>query len=186
MRLFGQAHTRVRKLGVDNQRGGTVKFRALTIDTTNARFLGLALLTRPKLVVPLALLLFTVSASAQSAVYVVTGNNQFGTIDLRTGAFHAIGNPTPEGQANLVWGPEGSLFSLTYSVQACKLTTLIAQKSVATCFVFVIARRCGRACGTGWPPRRAGAGFSPIAPNLRWCATPAARDRMRGLTGRAL
>jgi hypothetical protein len=55
------------------------------------------------------------AASAAPVVYVVNGNDQFGTVDLASGAFRAIGAPTPEGQANLVWAPNGSLFSLTYS-----------------------------------------------------------------------
>src|SRR5215831_41841 len=54
-------------------------------------------------------------AHAQRFVYVVTSNQQFGTVDLDTGSFSQIGPNTPEGQANLVWGPDGSLFSLTYS-----------------------------------------------------------------------
>lgn len=48
-------------------------------------------------------------------VYVVTSNQQFGTVNLATGAFYQIGPSTPEGQANLVWGPDGALYSLTYS-----------------------------------------------------------------------
>jgi hypothetical protein len=52
---------------------------------------------------------------AQRFVYVVTSNQQFGTVNLDTGAFAQIGPNTPEGQANLVWGQDGSLFSLTYS-----------------------------------------------------------------------
>jgi len=59
-------------------------------------------------------LLLVVSAAAQQ-VYVVTSNQQFGAVDLASGAFHQIGPLTPEGQANLVWGPQGVLYSLTYS-----------------------------------------------------------------------
>jgi hypothetical protein len=73
------------------------------------------LLAQSALIASLTLILFAASASAEPLVYVVTSNNQFGTIDLATGAFHPIGAPTPEGQSNLVWGPDGSLLSLTYS-----------------------------------------------------------------------
>ncbi len=57
----------------------------------------------------------TFSFNADPVAYVVTGYQQFGTIDLKTGVFHQIGPPTPEGQSNLVPGPEGRLYSLTYS-----------------------------------------------------------------------
>jgi hypothetical protein len=67
------------------------------------------------LLVLLAPLLFAACANAQSWVYVVTTQQQFGAVDLATGAFHAIGPNTPEGQASLVWGTHGTLFSLTYS-----------------------------------------------------------------------
>jgi hypothetical protein len=65
--------------------------------------------------VAFALIAFGVNASAQQQVYVVTGQQQFGVVDLGTGVFHQIGPNTPEGQANLVWGPDGNLLSLTYS-----------------------------------------------------------------------
>lgn len=55
------------------------------------------------------------AASEQHFVYVVTSNQQFGTVNLATGAFYQIGPQTPEGQANLVWGADESLYSLTYS-----------------------------------------------------------------------
>ena len=60
----------------------------------------------------------TFSFNADPVAYVVTGYQQFGTIDLKTGVFHQIGPPTPEGQSNLVPGPEGRLYSLTYSRQS--------------------------------------------------------------------
>jgi hypothetical protein len=66
-------------------------------------------------IVWLALVLFAASASAAPFVYVVTSSQQFGTVDLATGNFHAIGNPTPDSMANLVWGPDGTLYSLTAS-----------------------------------------------------------------------
>ena len=66
-----------------------------------------------KLIVSLALTLFAASATADSLVYVVTDSQQFGTVDLNTGAFHQIGADTPSPQFDLVSGPNGSLFSLT-------------------------------------------------------------------------
>jgi len=63
----------------------------------------------------LALAWFAASASAEPFVYVVTLSQQFGTVDLANGSFHAIGNPTPDLMADLVWGPDGFLYSLTTS-----------------------------------------------------------------------
>jgi hypothetical protein len=80
-----------------------------------ARFHCLAMVTRLSSMVWLALVLFAASASAAPFVYVVTSSQQFGTVDLATGAFHAIGNPTPDAMSNLVWGPEGLLYSITAS-----------------------------------------------------------------------
>ncbi len=72
------------------------------------------MLTQQKLMLSLALVLFTVPASADSLVYVVNGNNQFGTIDLATGAFRQIG-PNGPGNGGLAPGPNGSLLTLTFS-----------------------------------------------------------------------
>ena len=52
------------------------------------------------------------SASAAPFVYVVTLSQQFGTLDLANGTFHAIGNPMADQMSNLVWGPDGILYSL--------------------------------------------------------------------------
>jgi hypothetical protein len=71
------------------------------------------MLTRQKLIVLLAPFLFTVSARADSFAYVVTDSNQFGTLNLVTGAFQQIGADTPGQQFELVPGPNGSLLSLT-------------------------------------------------------------------------
>ena len=68
-----------------------------------------------KLMLSFALVLFNVSVKADSLAYVVTDTNQFGTVDLNTGAFHQIGADTPQTQYNLVRGPSGSLLSLTAS-----------------------------------------------------------------------
>jgi hypothetical protein len=51
------------------------------------------------------------SEAADHAVYVVTGYQQFGIVDLKTGAFHQISG-TPEPDANLVYGPDGKLYSV--------------------------------------------------------------------------
>ncbi len=72
-------------------------------------------MAKRKLVVSLALVLFTASVNASPLVYVVNGSQQFGTIDLANGAFHQIGPNTPEGQSGLVPGPNGSLLTLTFS-----------------------------------------------------------------------
>jgi hypothetical protein len=73
------------------------------------------MLTKPLSIVLLAAVLFTASARADVLVYVVTDTQQFGTVDLNTGAFRQIGANTPEGQANLVPGANGLLLSLTFS-----------------------------------------------------------------------
>ena len=83
--------------------------------TGAARLSGLAIGSRVSLMVALVLVLFAASASAAPFVYVVTASQQFGTVDLATGSFHAIGNPTPDSMSNLVWGPDGVLYSLTTS-----------------------------------------------------------------------
>lgn len=57
--------------------------------------------------------LFSLPASAAPFVYVVTLSQQFGTIDLANGKFQPIGNGTPDSLTNLVWGKDGSLFTLT-------------------------------------------------------------------------
>ncbi len=82
--------------------------------TQAVRLHRLAMVTRLSSIVWLALVLFASSASAAPFVYVVTSSQQFGTVDLATGSFHAIGNPTPDAMSNLVW-EDGVLYSLTTS-----------------------------------------------------------------------
>jgi len=82
--------------------------------TENRRFSRGAGITRT-LAGLLGLVLFTAAASAEPSVYVVNLNQQFGTVDLATGAFHPIGAPTPDGLSNLVWWKDGSLLSLATS-----------------------------------------------------------------------
>jgi hypothetical protein len=85
----------------------------LTLVTGAARFRGSAMFGKLSTVVWLALVLCAASASAAPFVYVVTLSQQFGTLDLANGAFHAIGNPTADQMTNLVWGPNGMLYSMT-------------------------------------------------------------------------
>jgi len=85
----------------------------LTQVTRAARFRGLATLGKLSTMVWLALVLCAASASAAPFVYVVTLSQQFGTLDLANGNFHAIGNPMPDQMTNLVWGPNGILYSMT-------------------------------------------------------------------------
>ncbi len=54
------------------------------------------------------------SASASPLVYVVTGTQQFGTVDLANGHFTPIGTGTPDALSNLVWW-NGNLLTLTIS-----------------------------------------------------------------------
>jgi hypothetical protein len=106
------------------------------------------MIARQKLLSSLALLLFTTSASAGPIVYVVTGNQQFGTVDLATGAFSQIGPNTPEGEDGLVPGPSGSLLTLTYSGNldsinpATGITSLIGATGLADCSNFPVSP-CG-------------------------------------------
>lgn len=59
-------------------------------------------------------LIFVASAYAAPRVYVVTGTQQFGIVDLSTGHFTAIGNGTPDALSNLVWY-KGKLLTVTVS-----------------------------------------------------------------------
>jgi hypothetical protein len=67
-----------------------------------------------KLLLSLALSAFAASASGGSLIYVENGF-QFGTVDLASGAFTAIGPGTPEGVTGLAHGPNGSLLTLSFS-----------------------------------------------------------------------
>ena len=78
----------------------------------------------------LPMLLLVTGASAQNLIYVVDFNSQFGTVDLFTGAFNPIGVPTPEPLANLVWGKEGSLLSLSASGNLNKINPLTGETSI--------------------------------------------------------
>ena len=71
------------------------------------------------LIASLAVVLFRISVAADPLVYAVsaglTGNGQFGTVDLTTGAYRQVGPIEPDGYFGLASGPNGSLVSLTYA-----------------------------------------------------------------------
>jgi hypothetical protein len=96
------------------------------------------MLIQQKLIVSLVLFSCVVPASAD-AVYVVNSNNQFGTVDLGTGAFRQIGPNTPEAEGGLVPVPNGSLLTLTASgsLDAINprtgLTTVIGPTGLGDC-----------------------------------------------------
>lgn len=66
---------------------------------------------------------------AQNLIYVVDYNNQFGTVDLSTGAFTQIGAPTPEPLGGLVW-VHGSLLSLSVFGNLDKIDPLTGNVTV--------------------------------------------------------
>jgi hypothetical protein len=75
-------------------------------------FRPLVKFARLSLIVSFVCGLFGSSANAAPLVYVVNAAQQFGTVDLATGAFQPIGAPAPEPLSNLVWRSDGSLFTL--------------------------------------------------------------------------
>jgi len=102
-----------------------------TRNTERDRLTGLKTLIQSTLFVLLGLFLVTASASAAPFVYVVTVNQQFGTVDLATGSFHPIGSAAPEPMSNLVWGADGSLFTLfTLSGSLVKINPLTGDTRV--------------------------------------------------------
>jgi hypothetical protein len=78
----------------------------------------LHMLTKQMLIASLSVVLLRIPLGANPLVYVIsagiTGNGQFGTVDLTTGAYHQIGPIEPDGYFGLASGSNGSLFSLTY------------------------------------------------------------------------
>jgi len=70
-------------------------------------------LTKSLLIVSLSLALSHARLRADPLVYVVsaglTGNGQFGTVDLNTGAYQQIGPIEPDGYFGLALGPNASL-----------------------------------------------------------------------------
>jgi hypothetical protein len=68
------------------------------------------------LIAVFALVLVTTAAHADSLVYIVNGSQQFGTVNLATGAFQQIGSIQPEaGSFGLATAPNGSLVTFAYS-----------------------------------------------------------------------
>jgi PEP-CTERM motif len=68
------------------------------------------------LIISLVLALAATAAKAESLVYIINGSQQFGTIDLTTGAFQQIGPLQPEiGSFGLATAPDGSLVTFSYS-----------------------------------------------------------------------
>src|SRR3954466_9377013 len=102
------------------------------------------MLARQKLlVVSLTLLSFSALASADS-VYVtafnlITGNQQFGTVDLGTGAFHQIRNAADQDFRGLVPTSNGSLLALGFDATlastnpASGLPTVIGPTGLSDC-----------------------------------------------------
>lgn len=99
--------------------------------------------TKSLLLGSLCFFLFQVPAGADPLVYVVsaglTGNGEFGTIDLRTGAYQQIGPGEPEGYFGLASGPNGSLITGTYAAnldsinQATGVPTRIGATGLGSC-----------------------------------------------------
>src|ERR1035441_9625369 len=97
------------------------------------------MLSQRQVMVSLALVLCTLPASAGTLVYVVNNSQQFGTLDLATGAYQQIGPNTPEGETGLVPGPNGSLLTLTFSGNldsinpATGVTSFVGATGLADC-----------------------------------------------------
>jgi hypothetical protein len=75
--------------------------------------------TKSLLIGSLSLVLFHGALNAGPIVYVVsaglTGNGQFGTVDLATGSYQQIGPVEPDGYFGLAADPNGSLLAGTYA-----------------------------------------------------------------------
>jgi hypothetical protein len=100
------------------------------------------MITHQKLLVSLALVFCAASVSAGASVYIVNGSQQFGAVDLGTGAFQQIGPngpQTPDGYLGLMPGPNGSLLTLTYSANldsinpATGVATLVGATGLSEC-----------------------------------------------------
>jgi hypothetical protein len=72
------------------------------------------MILRRKLALALTLALSTAAANADPLVYVLGGSGQFGTMNLSTGSFTAIGPGISVGTGGLVQGPSGTLLSLGF------------------------------------------------------------------------
>jgi hypothetical protein len=71
------------------------------------------MLVRQKLPILFALTFFTAAAHADPFVYLITGSQQFGKMDVATGDVSAIG-PVPATIQYLVSGPSGSLLTMSF------------------------------------------------------------------------
>jgi hypothetical protein len=100
------------------------------------------MLIQQKLLASLTLVLCAASVSTGSSVYIVNGSEQFGAVDLATGAFQQIGPngpQTPDGYLGLMPGPNGSLLTLTYSANldsinpATGVATLVGATGLSEC-----------------------------------------------------
>jgi PEP-CTERM motif len=107
-----------------------------------------------KLMVSLTLFLLTASANASPLVYVVNGSQQFGTVDLTTGAFHQIGPLGPDGQSGLAQRPNGSFLTLAFSGNldsidsATGITSVIGPTGLGDCMSS--ASPCGPTSAAGF------------------------------------
>jgi hypothetical protein len=94
----------------------------------------------PTLIASLAFALATTVAKADPLVYVVNGSQQFGTINLTTGAFQQVGPTVSEpGYFGLAAAPNGSLVTFAYSSNVYSINpstgapTLLGPSGLADC-----------------------------------------------------
>jgi hypothetical protein len=135
----------------------------------------------------LTLVLLPIPASA-GAVYVVNNMQQFGTVNLTSGAFTPIGPGTPEGESGLVPGPNGSLLTLTFSGNldsinpATGLTTVIGATGLGNCTTGV-PPQCGPNSASTLGALGAKVYATDFANNLYSINTVTGHDALIGLTG---
>ena len=90
-----------------------MKFRSLWWFPGSVRVCSFSRAMQLSMVVSLVLI-FPTAATSAARVYVVTGTQQFGTVDLSTGQFIPIGNGMPDALSNLVWWKD-TLLTVTVS-----------------------------------------------------------------------
>jgi hypothetical protein len=135
----------------------------------------------------LTLVLLPPPASA-GTVYVVNIMQQFGTVDLTSGAFTPIGPGTPEGEDGLVPGPNGSLLTLTYSGNldsinpATGLTTVIGATGLGNCTTGV-PPQCGPNSASTLGELGGKVFATDYANNLYSINTVTGQDALIGATG---
>jgi len=101
--------------------------------------------TKSLLIGSLSLVLFHGTLNAGPIIYVVsaglTGNGQFGALDLLTGSYQQIGPVEPDGYFGLAAGPNGSLLAGTYAANvdsidpATGVPTQIGQTGLGPCVI---------------------------------------------------